>query len=69
MAQTNTDDDSARAQGRGDEEPLLGRVGDVSQKDGKGLQYNLVLGTYILFLPLVIHDYFPLPFPFPNAAS
>lgn len=26
-------------------EPLLGRVGDASQKDGKPLYYNLTIGT------------------------
>lgn len=26
-------------------EPLLGRPGDVSQDEGKGLQYNFFIGT------------------------
>ena len=29
-----------------EDEPLLGRRGDASQEDGKGIQFNLVLGTY-----------------------
>lgn len=28
----------------GEEEPLLGRPGDASQQEGKGLQFNLVIG-------------------------
>ncbi|KIW10591.1 hypothetical protein PV08_11555 [Exophiala spinifera] len=31
-----------------EEEPLLGRPGDVTQKPGQGLQFNLVTGTAIL---------------------
>lgn len=31
-------------QGRGEDEPLLGRAGDASQQDEKGLQFNFVLG-------------------------
>ncbi len=31
-------------QGRGEDEPLLGRAGDASQQDGKGIQFNFVLG-------------------------
>lgn len=27
-------------------EPLLGRVGDASQKDGKALWWNLSIGTF-----------------------
>jgi len=27
-----------------EEEPLLGRPGDASQIEGRGLQYNLILG-------------------------
>ena len=30
--------------GRGEQEPLLGRPGDASQPEGKGLQFNLVMG-------------------------
>lgn len=31
-----------------EDEPLLGRVGDASQQDGKGIQFNLVIGTAVL---------------------
>ena len=34
----------------GDDEPLLGRAGDASQQDGKGLQFNLIIGNYTVFL-------------------
>lgn len=33
-----------RVPGMGEEEPLLGRPGDASQKDGKPLYYNFVIG-------------------------
>lgn len=32
----------------GEEEPLLGRPGDVQQEEGKGIQFNLVIGTAIV---------------------
>ncbi|MCJ1335084.1 hypothetical protein MMC09_000350 [Bachmanniomyces sp. S44760] len=32
----------------GDDEPLLGRAGDASQQDGKGLQFNLIIGTAVI---------------------
>ncbi|MCJ1297763.1 hypothetical protein MMC08_000551 [Hypocenomyce scalaris] len=35
-------------EGRGDEEPLLGRAGDASQQEGRGIQFNPVIGTAIL---------------------
>lgn len=31
--------------GHGEQEPLLGRPGDASQREGKPLAWNLVLGT------------------------
>ncbi|KAI9856739.1 MAG: hypothetical protein M1813_008776 [Trichoglossum hirsutum] len=31
-----------------EDEPLLGRAGDVLQQDGKGIQFNLVIGTAVL---------------------
>ncbi|KIX03114.1 uncharacterized protein Z518_06664 [Rhinocladiella mackenziei CBS 650.93] len=31
-----------------EEEPLLGRPGDVTQRPGQGLQFNLIIGTAIL---------------------
>ena len=35
---------ATQQQGRGEEEPLLGRAGDASQQDGKGVQFNFVIG-------------------------
>jgi len=32
----------------GEDEPLLGRVGDASQPDGRPLYYNLVIGTAVV---------------------
>ena len=34
----------ATNRGDGADEPLLGRAGDASQQEGKGLQFNFVLG-------------------------
>jgi len=34
--------------GLGEDEPLLGRIGDASQREGKPLYHNLVLGTAII---------------------
>lgn len=34
--------------GHGEQEPLLGRPGDASQKEGKSLAWNLILGTGII---------------------
>jgi len=34
--------------GFGDEEPLLGRAGDASQKEGRGLYWNLIIGTAVI---------------------
>ncbi|KAI9761556.1 MAG: hypothetical protein M4579_000948 [Chaenotheca gracillima] len=34
--------------GRGEDEPLLGRAGDASQQDGRGLQFNFFLGTAVV---------------------
>lgn len=42
---TGLPQENPAAEGRGEDEPLLGRSGDASQQDGIGLQYNLVLGT------------------------
>lgn len=33
---------------RGEDEPLLGRVGDASQPEGKGIQFNLFIGVFSL---------------------
>lgn len=32
----------------GDQEPLLGEPGDASQRTGKGLQYNFIIGTAVV---------------------
>ncbi|KAI9842408.1 MAG: hypothetical protein M1837_007153 [Sclerophora amabilis] len=50
MASSSTaiPDSNPVLEGRGDEEPLLGRVGDASQQDGRGLQFNFLLGTAIV---------------------
>lgn len=34
----------AANQGRGEQEPLLGRAGDASQQEDQGLQFNFVIG-------------------------
>ena len=34
----------AASQRGNEDEPLLGRAGDASQQDGKGIQFNFVLG-------------------------
>lgn len=39
---------SSANNGHGEQEPLLGRPGDASQKEGKSLAWNLVLGTGII---------------------
>ncbi|KAL8865896.1 MAG: hypothetical protein Q9174_006627 [Haloplaca sp. 1 TL-2023] len=40
---TGIPDGRTSNQGRGEEEPLLGRPGDASQQDDQGLQYNSVI--------------------------
>jgi hypothetical protein len=43
---------------RGEEEPLLGRVGDASQPEGSRLYYNLIIGPYEWFSdPGLITDF------------
>ena len=48
-----------------EDEPLLGRRGDASQQDGKGIQFNLVLGMYnhSHILHKVLQPLTPLPSP------
>jgi hypothetical protein len=41
------DSNRSTTNGREEDEPLLGRAGDASQQDGKGIQFNFVLGTLI----------------------
>ena len=45
---TGIPEENPSTQGRGEDEPLLGRAGDASQQDGKGIQFNFVLGTSAL---------------------
>ncbi|KAA6414588.1 MAG: cytochrome b561 [Lasallia pustulata] len=37
-----------RREGLGEEEPLLGRAGDASQQEGRGIQFNPFIGTAVL---------------------
>ncbi|KAI9801464.1 MAG: hypothetical protein M1833_002696 [Piccolia ochrophora] len=50
MASSSTaiPDQNPSTQGRGEQEPLLGRVGDASQQEGKGIQFNVILGTAVI---------------------
>jgi len=51
MASTTTsfpDLTHPQEEGVGEEEPLLGRVGDASQPEGRPLYYNLIIGTAVL---------------------
>lgn len=41
---TGIPQDNPVAEGRGEDEPLLGRAGDTSQQDGKGIQFNFFIG-------------------------
>ncbi|KAI9882026.1 MAG: hypothetical protein M1823_006250 [Watsoniomyces obsoletus] len=34
--------------GRGEQEPLLGRPGDAAQPEGRGIQFNFILGTAVI---------------------
>jgi hypothetical protein len=34
----------------GEDEPLLGRIGDASQPEGHPLYYNLIIGIYVFHL-------------------
>ena len=36
---------AVRQQGLGEDEPLLGRVGDASQQAGRPLYHNLIIGS------------------------
>jgi hypothetical protein len=37
------------AEGLGEDEPLLGRVGDASQPEGRPIYYNLIIGKYEIY--------------------
>ena len=41
---TGIPQENPATQGQAEDEPLLGRAGDASQQDGKGIQFNFVLG-------------------------
>ncbi|MCJ1236371.1 hypothetical protein MMC14_004352 [Varicellaria rhodocarpa] len=45
---TGIPDQTPVHRGHGEDEPLLGRAGDASQQNGKGIQYNFVLGTAVI---------------------
>ena len=45
---TGIPQENPATQGRGEDEPLLGRAGDASQQEGKGLQFNFVLGKSLM---------------------
>ncbi|KAL8711342.1 MAG: hypothetical protein Q9220_004239 [cf. Caloplaca sp. 1 TL-2023] len=45
---TGIPDSRSSNNGRGEEEPLLGRAGDASQQDDQGLQFNFVIGTAVI---------------------
>jgi hypothetical protein len=45
---TGIPEDTSAYQGRGEEEPLLGRAGDASQQEGKPLYHNFIIGTGVL---------------------
>jgi len=40
-----------------EQEPLLGRVGDVSQQDGKPIYHNLIIGVSCEALPFFLLPY------------
>ena len=41
------EENRAPQQGLGEDEPLLGRAGDASQQEGRGIQFNPVIGTLL----------------------
>ncbi|KAI9808973.1 MAG: hypothetical protein M1827_007095 [Pycnora praestabilis] len=43
---TGVPEQNPASAGVGEDEPLLGRAGDASQQDGKGIQFNLIIGSY-----------------------
>ena len=47
-SETGIPQENPATEGRGEDEPLLGRAGDASQQDGKGIQFNFVLGMSAL---------------------
>ncbi|KAL8695293.1 MAG: hypothetical protein Q9218_000192 [Villophora microphyllina] len=45
---TGIPDSRSQNDGRGEDEPLLGRAGDASQQEDQGLQFNFVIGTAVI---------------------
>ncbi|KAE9365986.1 hypothetical protein N431DRAFT_386010 [Stipitochalara longipes BDJ] len=48
MASATGIPDVVNPEGSGEDEPLLGRVGDASQQEGKPLYVNLIIGTAVV---------------------
>jgi hypothetical protein len=46
IARRESAHDPAPAEGLADDEPLLGRRGAVSQREGQALGWNLIIGIY-----------------------
>lgn len=45
----NIPEQDQRAEALGEDEPLLGRVGDASQPEGRPIYYNLIIGKYEIY--------------------
>jgi len=45
----NIPERSQPAEGLGEDEPLLGRIGDASQPEGRLIYYNLIIGKYEIY--------------------
>lgn len=45
---TDVPEDPSAFAGQDEEEPLLGRAGDASQKEGKPIYHNLLIGTGVV---------------------
>ena len=45
VTMSTNEENPAATQNSDPSEPLLGRAGDASQQEGKGLEVNFVLGT------------------------
>ena len=49
MSSATENQEQSANNGRGEQEPLLGRAGDASQQEGEGIQFNFLLGTPLSF--------------------
>ena len=47
-SETGVHEDTSAFTGRGEDEPLLGRVGDASQQHGQPIYHNFIIGTGIV---------------------